>query len=807
MGNLRQDLHYAWRSLRRAPLFTAVAALTLALGIGANSAIFSVVNAVLLTPLPVPHAERLLAVSMRSSQGFGISVSIPNARDWMRESRAFSAMGASRQVRSTLTGGDRPERILAEQVLGDYFGMIGLGPLAGRTITAAESELGAPTIAVISEGFWRRRFGGAPSAVGATILLDGRPFTVVGVLPAGLETLNGGTEAWVPLGAFKDLPWDERGNSPGLTVFARARPGVSYEQAAADIQRVGRQIAARTGETAVPVPSSLREALLGDVEPAILLLGTAVGLVLLIACVNVANLLLARGESRQRELAVRVAMGASHGRLVRQLLTESVVLAVLGGTLGVALGAAGVRALRASLPADVPGVERIAMDGRVLAFALALSVVTGIVFGLLPALRAARTDAADGMREGARGTSDGTERQRLRSALVMGEIALAVLLLVGAGLTARSFARLSAVDPGFDPENVLVARVAPARAKYPEPAQWQAFYDELTARLRRIPGVRSVGMNSLVALSGGGNETMVRSEGMSRDEAQSVLRQESSPDYFRAMGIPLLRGRYFTEEDARGALPVALIDERMAERFWPGQDPIGKRITYHAVSETDSTPVWRTVVGVVRNVRHYELQSPSRIQVYRPYQQTTRTAAPAMALFLKTTGRDVAAITEAARREVAALDPDVPLYGVTTMREVVAGRLATSRLIGRLLVTFGLTALLLAAIGIYGVMSYTVVRRTREIGVRLALGAQPSDVVRLVVGRGGRLTVAGLALGVAGALAAARLIAGTLYGVRPWDPTTFVAAPLLLAAVALLASYLPARRAARVDPALSLQSE
>jgi len=806
MGDLVQDLRYAARVLRRAPLFTAVAALTLALGIGANSAIFSVVSAVLLTPLPIPHSERLVFVSMRSAQGFGISVSIPNARDWIRETRAFTAMTAARGVGMNLTGGDRPERVVAQQVLGDYFGALGVAPAAGRAFSAAETELGAPAIAVLSHGFWQSRFGGAPTAVGSTLLLGGRPFTVVGVMPASLDALDEEVDMYLPLGAFPELPWEQRGNSPGLYAVGRARPGVSYQQAAADIERVGREIGARTGEKAVPVPLPLREKVIGDVGPALILLTTAVGLVLLIACANVANLLLARGEARQRELAVRVAIGASRARLVRQLLTESVVLATFGGVLGVALAMVAVRLLRGWLPQGVPGADRIAVDGRVLLFTVALAIGTGLLFGLLPALRASRAGAAEGMREGSRGAGEGRERQRLRGALVVSEVVLAVLLLVGAGLTARSFLKLRAVDPGFDPSDVLVMRVAPSRDRYGEPERWRAFYDQLLTRVRTVPGVQYAGLSSLVPLGGNSNETMVRPEGASPDDAQSVLRQESSPDFFRAMGIRVVRGRTFTEDEARGTLPVAVIDERMAERFWPGEDPIGKRITYERASETDSTPVWRTVVGVVRNVRHYELQSPSRIQVYRPYQQTTRPAPPGLAIFLKTTG-DQTAVTKAVRDAVAALDPELPVYGVTTMNEVVGRRVATSGLIGRLLLAFGVAALTLAAIGIYGVMSYTVARRTREIGVRMALGAQPRDVVRLVVGRGGRLTAVGIALGVVGALVAARAIAGTLYGVRPWDPTTFVLAPLVLGAVALVASYVPARRASRVDPSLSLQAE
>ena len=817
------DLRYAARSLRRTPLFTTVAVLTLALGIGANSAIFSVVNAVLLDPFIVPRLDRLAFVEMRSEQGYDISLSIPNTRDLLENARAFQAVGASRGSGATMTDGETPERLNTQQVYGDFFAALDVPPLAGRVIAARETERGAEATAVLSHGFWERRFAKDPAVVGRTIMLGDRPFTVVGVMPARFEEITGNTDAYLPMGAYPDLPWAQRGNSPGITVVGRLRDGVEWPDVASDLARVARDIEARDESFAgTYLVEPLRTQLLGDAEPALFVVAAAVGLVLLIACTNVANLLLARGESRSRELAVRAAIGAARGRLVRQLLTESVLLALVGGAVGVVLAVAGVRALRAGIPSNVPGAAHIAVDGAVLAFTFALALLTGLAFGLVPALRASRTNAdlAEGLREGSRGSGDGRARQRLRGVLVASEVALAVLLLVGAGLTARSFAALRAVDPGFDPAGVMTARIAPPSATYAERERWMALYDQLLERTRALPGVRSVALNTLVPLSGNSNETQVRAEGMSEEETQSVLQMMVSDGYFKTMEVQLVRGRTLAASDGPSAPFAAVIDEVMAEKFWPGQDPIGKRITFEPVPKpgrswprpgesfdpTNFEPQWRTVVGVVRNVRHYELQSPSRMQVYYSYRQFAMPATPAMYLFAKSDG-DAARLADAIRGELRAIDPGLPLFQVRSMDEVVGRKLATGRLVGALLGFFGTGALVLAAIGIYGVISYTVVRRTREIGVRIALGAQQGDVVRMVVGAGGRLALVGVAIGVVGALALSRLIASMLYGVKPWDPATFVAVPIILGAVALTAAWLPARRAARTDPAVALAAD
>jgi putative ABC transport system permease protein len=816
------DLRHAARSLRRAPLFTAIAVLTLALGIGANSAIFSVVNAVLLDPFTVPRLDRLAFIEMRSDQGYDISISIPNTRDLLDGARVFEAAGASRGSGATLSG-ELPERITTEQVYGDFFGALGVAPLVGRALAARETERGAEATAVLSHAFWERRFAKDPGVVGRPILLNERPFTVVGVMPPRFEEITGGTDAYVPMGAYADLPWEQRGNGPGITAVGRLREGVSWASAAADLDRVGREVRERAAHmTATFTVRPLRTELLGDAEPALLVVTAAVGLVLLIACANVANLLLARGESRSRELAVRAAIGAGRGRLVRQLLTESVLLALVGGGLGVLLAIGGVRALRAGIPPNVPGAAHITVDGAVLLFTLGLSLLTGLVFGLVPALRASRTgaDLAESLREGSRGSGNGRARQRLRGVLVTGEVALAVLLLVGAGLTARSFAALRAVDPGFEPAGVVTARVSPPIARYQERERWTGFYDALLERTRALPGVRGAALNTLVPLGGNSNETQVRPEGRSEDETESVLQMMVSPGYLRTMEIALVRGRAIEETDGPGAPLVAVIDEVMAEKFWPGEDPIGKRITFEPTPKPGRSwpgpgeefdmanfdPQWRTVVGVVRNVRHYELQAPSRMQVYYSYRQFTFPLVPTMYLFAKSDG-DPAQLTDALRRELRQLDPALPLFQVRSMEEVVGRKLAAGRLVGALLGFFGTGALVLAAIGIYGVISYTVVRRTREIGVRIALGAQPGDVVRMVVGGGGRLAFVGVVIGLAGAFALSRLIASQLYGVKPWDPATFIIVPLVLGAVALVAAWLPARRAARTDPALALAAE
>ena len=817
------DLRYAARSLRRAPVFTTIAMLTLALGIGANSAIFSVVNAVLLNPFIVPQLDRLAFIEMRSNQGYDISLSIPNTRDLLAGARAFEAVGAARGSGATITGGEAPERIATQMVYGDFFTALGVQPLIGRVQSAAETERGAEATIVLGHAFWERRYAKDRAVIGQVINLNERPFTIIGVMPPRFEEISRGSDGYVPMGAYTDLPWEQRGNSPGIVAVGRLRDGVGWEEVASDLGRVVRDVKTRgdePGGTFTVEP--LRTQLLGDAEPALFVVTAAVGLVLLIACANVANLLLARGESRSRELAVRAAIGAGRGRLVRQLLTESVLLALLGGTIGVVLAVIGVRALKAGIPSNVPGASHIGIDAPVLAFTFGISLLTGLAFGLVPALRASRTsaDLAEGLREGSRGSGDGRERQRLRGILVASEVALAVLLLVGAGLTARSFAALRAVDPGFEPDGIVTARVSPPVARYRERERWTGFYDALLERTRAIPGVRATALNTLVPLGGNSNETQVRAEGMAQEDGQSVLQMMVSPDYLRTMQIQLVRGRGLEATDGPGAPFVAVVDEVMAERFWPGEDPIGKRITFEPTPKPgrsfpgpgaefnpdDFEPLWRTVVGVVRNVRHYELQSPSRMQVYYSYRQFAFPQTPTMYLFAKTDG-DPAALTEALRRELRAIDPGLPLYQVRTMEEVVGARLATGRLVGALLGFFGTGALVLAAIGIYGVISYTVVRRTREIGVRIALGAQQGDVVRMVVGSGGRLALVGVAIGLAGAFALSRLIAGLLYGVKPWDPATFLVVPVVLGAVALFAAWLPARRAARTDPALALASD
>ena len=823
MRDLWLDLRYAARSLRRAPLFTIVAVLTLALGIGANSAIFSVVNAILLDPFIVPRLERIAYVEMRSEQGFDISLSIPNTRDLLSGARVFEAAGASRGSSATLTGGDIPERVTTLMVYGDFFGALAVKPVVGRTIPAAETERGAEATAVLSHAFWERRFAKDPAVIGRTLTLNDRTFTIVGVMPQGLEDVRSGVDAFVPMGAYADLPWEQRGNSPGIIVLGRLRDGVTWDAVSRDLDRVAREMKSRgddPGGTYAVKP--FREELLGDAEPALFIVTAAVGLVLLIACANVANLLLARGESRSREIAVRAAIGAGRGRLVRQLLTESVLLALLGGTVGIVLAVAGVRALKAGVPANLPGAARIGIDGTVLLFTFGLALLTGLAFGLIPAIRASRTNAdlAEGLREGSRGAGDGSARQRLRGVLVASEVALAVLLLVGAGLTARSFAALRAVDPGFDPDGVVTARVSPPASRYRETERWIGFYDALVERAGAIPGVRAAALGTLVPLGGNSNETQVRPEGGPAEETQSVLQMMVSPGYARALGIELVKGRMLEQSDGPDAPFVAVIDEVMAERFWPGEDPIGKRITFQPTPKPGRSfpgpgehfdpanfdPLWRTVVGVVRNVRHYELQSPSRMQVYYSYRQFGFPSVPTMYLFAKTDG-DPAGLTEALRRELRAIDPALPLYQVRTMNEVVGGKLATGRLVGALLGFFGTGALVLAAIGIYGVISYTVARRTREIGVRIALGAQQRDVVRMVVGSGGRLALAGVVIGLVGAFALSRLIASMLYGVKPWDPATFTAVPIVLGTVALVAAWLPARRAARTDPAVALAAD
>jgi putative ABC transport system permease protein len=817
MDRLFQDIRFAVRTLLKRPAFTAAVVLTLGLGIAANTAIFSVANAVLLHPLPFEQADRLVTPNPISYRGFGISLSIPNYYDWKEKARSWESFGAYRGGNAVLTGIDRPEVVQVRQVLGDFFTVLGIEAARGRLIDADEAEPGALPIAVITDGFWRNRLGGADDALGSAITLDGVPHTVVGILPPGLEFPSPNDEVFIPMGLFaEEMSWGVRGSSSGTRAIARLAEGVTLEQAQADLDGVVAGIQAEEDEnaaTAELIP--LTELYVGDVRASVLILMGAVGLVMLIACANVANLLLVRGEGRQRELAVRTALGAGRSRVLRQLLTESVLLGIAGGIVGVGIAAIAISGMVNGLPDDIPALvaQRIGMDANVLLFTLGLSLATGLLFGFAPALRSVRPDIVATLKEGGRGGTGG-ERRRLSSGLVIAEIGLSLMLLAGAGLLVKSLGELHDVEKGFDETNVLTARIPLPESKYDTEEKWRAFYTELTERTKALPGVQYASVSQIIPLAGNSWETGISPEGVDPfddDLRDSVLYYIADVDHFDVLGIDLLRGRPFDERDIVGAQPVVIVDETMAEKYWPGEDPIGKRITMEMEPpegdpDGDPVPLYRTVIGIARHVRHYEIEETSRIEAYLPFHQTPRRWRFGGYLMVKTAS-DPAEMVSMVRREVEAMDADQPMMLVRTLSDVVAARLSTYSAMRGLLVIFSSLALLLAAVGIYGVMSFSVAERSREIGIRMALGAERSSVLGMVCGQGLRLTALGLAAGLSGALLVTRWLQATLYGIGTTEPATLLTVSAILGAVALSATYFPAHRATRVDPAIILRDE
>ena len=804
-----QDARHAVRALAKSPGFAFVAIAALALGIGANTAILSVVDAILMKPLPYAGAERLVVLLHHGRN----PVAPANFVDWRRQSRSFEAMGAAEYWTPNLTAAENPEKLWALRMTADVLPMLGVAPLTGRFFGADEEISGKDHVAVIGHGLWRRRFGSDPHAVGSTIALNGEPYTIIGVMPPGFRFAPfwaTNAELWAPL-AFGDRAGSRESSS--LRVFARLKPGVSLAQARAEMAaitgRLEREFPGTNQDVAV-LP--LKEKVVGEIRPALLVLLAAVGLVLLVACANVAHMLLARAAARQREIAVRAALGASRARLVRQTLTESLVLSLAGAAAGVALAAYGLRILVWLAPASIPRVDGIVLDGRVLLATLAVSLLTAIGFGLAPALHASAVRVQDALQEGGRGAAESRRRSRLRRLFVASEVALALVLLVGAGLMMRSFAALQRIDPGWDPRNVLTMVVSVGGTKQAEPDRRAVFYGELLARVRAVPGVRAAGLINHLPIAGdiwglpyavGGRPRPLRGE--SPVAAYRVV----FPGYFRAMRIPLLRGRDVAESDGPSAAEVVVVNEYLANRQWPGEDPIGRRIS---LEDKDGQPVWATVVGVARNSVREDWSAEPDDEVYMPWLQNTfyRTSpgpqVAYMTLVARTDG-DAAAMAASLRAAVWSVDPGLPISEVQTMERVVMEATAGPRFQMLLLGLFAAVAVILAAVGIYGVMSYAVSRRTREIGVRMALGANAPDVLRLVIGEAMAVALGGAAAGLAGALLLTQLMRGLLYGVGPSDPVTYAAVAALLLGIALLASYLPARRAARIDPIEALRQE
>jgi putative ABC transport system permease protein len=805
MSTLGQDLRYALRTLRQAPGFTAAAVLTLGLGIGANTAVFSVLDAVLLRPLPYPHPERLVTLWERERSGATENTSYANFLDWQSRCRSLQSLAVLSYWTPSVSGAGTPERFEGLRVSREFFRTLGVRPALGRDFLPEEDVRGKQHVVILGWGLWQRRFGGDPSLLGKPILLDGTPYTLVGVLPRGLESLfatnaNRPPEIWGPLAYNPGLPFACR-TCRHLRAVARLAPGISLERANRELDAVSRVLVAehprdyeRAGVAVIPVAENL----VGDYRPYLYLLMGAVALVLAIACGNVTNLLLARSQRRLGEMAVRTALGADRRRLVRQLLTESALLHLLGGVFGALLAAAGVTALVHASPPNVPRLSSVTVDARVLAVTFAVSMLTGIVFGLVPALRGSGQEMRAAL--AAAGAGAVGRRRSLAGLLVVGDLALALVLLIGAGLMLQSLYRLMAVDPGFDSRRLLAAEISASGPRYREDGKVLAFYQQALERVRALPGVEAAAVTSQLPLGGNFDSYGITLEDNPRageGDMPAAQRFAVSPDYLATMRIPLLAGRAFTAGDRAGSPAVVLVDRTFAQRVWPGCEPLGRRVRLG-----DPEGPWRTVVGVVGDVRHLGLDEPPAMQLYLPEAQWVDTD---MVLAVRTR-TEPRALAGAVRRAIWAVDRDRPITKLAAMDDIMQVSLARRLLILRLLAVFAGIAVLLAMVGIYGVLSQSVAARTREIGMRIALGASPRRIVSLVVRDGARQVAAGLALGAGLALALTRFLGSLLFGVTAQDPMTYACVALVLAAVAMAAAYLPARRAARLDPMTSTRA-
>jgi putative ABC transport system permease protein len=782
--------------------------LTLALGIGANTAIFSVVNGVLLKPLPYPEADRLIGV-YHLTEGERAVMSGPNFHDIARAAKSVENIAAISTGRTILTGQGEPVRLALAEVSAALFNVLRVRPALGRSFNADENTPGKTNVVILSHGLWEQRFGADPAVIGKRIQLDGVAREIVGVMPRGFS-YPAEREVWMPLEYDEGLVTTQRG-AWYLNVIARLRPGVTPDQAKAEVETLGRNLAAQypdengeIGMTTMP----LHEAMVGNIRPALLVLLGAVGFVLLIACANVANLLLARAAARESEMAVRTALGAGRGRLVRQLLTESVILAIAGGVVGLLLAMWGVEFLIGLQPEGIPLLDSVRVDGRVLGFTLLMAVLTGVVFGLVPAIQVTRGGLAGALKESGRGALTSRSGARLRSTLVIAEMALAVVLLAGAGLLLRSFVKLQAVDPGFRPEQALTFELSLPESRYAKDEQTIAFFDQLLPRLKALPGVRSVG--GVMGLPLSGMAFVISFEVQGRPPVPPAQRpamqiRVTTPDYFGTVGIPVKRGRAFTEDDRAGTTPVVLITEAAARQFFPGEDPIGKRITlgWGRRVEGQRLRAGGEVVGIVGDVKEAGLNEPEPPQLYLPYKQWP---VSFMAVVVKT-ATPPTGLTDAVRAEVHGIDPNLPLSNIRTLDQIVSRSISQPRFYMTLLALFAGVALALAAIGIFGVLSYAVAQRTREIGIRMALGAQERTVVSLIVRHAMILAACGVAIGLAASWFLSRTLSSLLFATDPRDLTTFAVVAGTLGAVALLASYVPARRATRVDPIVALRAE
>ena len=806
MSNLTQDIRYTVRSLLRHPAFAIVIVCSLALGIGANTAIFSLVNAVLLKPLQFADADRLL-VLWEDSPNIDVGhddVAVANFLDWKNQNSVFEDMAAVGYRSFNITGDGEPEKVQAYAATSNFFPLLGATPVLGRNFLAEEDQEGGAKVAILSHGLWQRRYGADSGIVGRNILLNGEKHTVIGVMPAGFRFLHGLTSLWVPAAFTAEQRMQRDGQN--LNVVAKLKTSATVEQAQADIGAITQRIVLdHPDEVSAglrPAVIPMREQISGTSRRPLLMLLVAVGFVLLIACANAANLLLSRATARRREIAVRAAVGASRGRIVRQLLTESLILSVLAGGLGLLVATTTFEFLKKLVPAGLID-STLQLDLRVLAFAFLISIATGIIFGLVPALQASRVDLNEVLKQGQGRSGLGSSGGRLRGALIVTEVALAMILLVGAGLLVQTLSHLRGQYSLLKPESLLTVRTV-LQGKYQEPAKRWAFYDEVLSKVKTLPGVVSVGYTTSVPLQwpGGSNGFLIEGTATPTNAAPNALHRQISSEYFQTIGVGLREGRYFDLRDDENSQPVVIVNETLARKYWPGQSPLGKRIKFGE----DNFP-WITIVGVAADVRQVGMGAPVRAEMYLPYRQVNGFPFyKPRDLVIRTTG-DPLQLVSSVSREIHAVDPDQPVSNIATLDQLL-DQGAQSRRVGMLLlVAFAVLSLLLAVIGIYAVLAFFVTQHRPEIGVRLALGAQTRNILGLVLKKGMRLTLIGVVLGLIGSFALTRLISSLLFGVSPTDLTTFAVLAATLTVVALLACYLPARRAAKVDPLVALRYE
>jgi putative ABC transport system permease protein len=809
IADLGQDLRYGLRMLMRSPAFTCIAVLALALGIGANTAIFSVVNAVLLQPLPFKNPEQLVIIWENATHlGFPKNTPSPaNFLDWQRQSTVFSGMAAMAQKNFNLTGSGEPERLDGRRVSANLFDVLGVQPRLGRGFLPQEDKPGTRVV-LLSDGLWQRRFGADPRVIGQAVNLNGESYTVIGVMPPAIQLPgydNWRDQLWVPI-AFSNEEAQQRGNH-FLEVIARMKPGVTLQQARAEMDTIAAQLAKQYPQENLrigAVVNQLREEVVGDIRPALLVLLGAVGFVLLIACANVANLLLARAAVRQKEIALRLALGANRSRLTRQFLTESMLLALLGGAVGLLFAFGGLDVLKRFIPDGISQVDSITIDARVLGFTAIIALVTGFVFGLAPAAQASNFSLNETLKEGGRDAASGGKGVRLRGLLVIAEVAVSFVLLIGAGLLINSFLHLRNLDPGFRADHLLTAKIEMSEVKYPDKEHRIPFLDGVLRGVRALPGVQSVAIASNLPLTYNGDSTYIGVEGIPDpppDQQMDVIYRAVGPGYFSTMGIPLLQGRDFTDQDTTETSYKVVVSEKLAQHFWPGKNPIGKRLK---TGSTTSDAPWREVIGVVKDVRQNDFLAQPKMEIYLSYRQL-QVMAP-NALVVRTTV-DPLSLASGVRSAVWAVDKDQPVSDIDAMEHIVAGAVARQRFSTILLAIFAAIALVLAAVGIYGVMSYSVAQRTREIGIRMALGAQRSEVLRMTVMQGLKLVGLGLVIGLIAAFLLTRVMASLLFGISATDPLTFLGISIVLLAVAILASFIPALRATKVDPMIALRAQ